>query len=54
MFGRKKSSKRDLYYVFPVSGKALKKRYRRLILAGISVGLLAGGLMGLLIWLINR
>ena len=54
MFGRKKDSKRNLYYVFPVSGKAIKKRYFRILFAGIGVGLLFGGVMAGLIWLLNQ
>lgn len=54
MFGRKKDQRRNLYYVFPVSSKALKKRYYRLLVAGIAVGLLAGGSLAALIWWLNR
>jgi hypothetical protein len=50
----KRDSKRNLYYVFPVSGKALKRRYYRILLAGIGTGLLVGGLLAGLIWLLNR
>ena len=54
MFGRKKDSKRNLYYVFPVSGKAIKKKYFRILYTGIGVGLLVGGGMAGLIWLMNQ
>jgi hypothetical protein len=54
MSNRKRDSKRNLYYVYPVSGKALKKRYYRLLAAGVGTGLLFGGLLAGLIWLLNR
>lgn len=54
MFGRKKDQRRNLYYVFPVSSKALKKRYWRLLFAAVGVGLLVGGSLAALIWLLNR
>lgn len=49
-----RDSKRNLYYVYPVSGKALKRRYYRLLAAGIGTGLLVGGLLAGLMWLLNR
>lgn len=52
--GKKRDAKRNLYYVYPVSGKALKKRYYRLIAAGIGTGVFIGGLLGLILWLANR
>jgi hypothetical protein len=54
MFRPKRDSKRNLYYVYPVSSKALKRRYYRLLAAGIGTGLLVGGLLAGLIWLLNR
>lgn len=51
---RKRDQKRDLYYVYPVSGKALKRRYYRLIAAGVGTGLLIGGILGAILWLANR
>lgn len=54
MFGRKKDSKRNLYYIFPVSGKAIKKKYFTLLFTGIGVGILVGGVMAGLIWLMNQ
>lgn len=50
----KRDAKRNLYYVYPVSGKALKRRYYRLLAAGIATGLLFGGLLAGVMWLINR
>ncbi len=50
----KRDAKRNLYYVFPVSGKALKRRYYRLLAVGIGTGLLFGGLLAGLMWLLNR
>lgn len=52
--GKKRDAKRNLYYVYPVSGKALKKRYYRLITAGIATGLAFGGLLATLLWFLNR
>jgi hypothetical protein len=49
-----RDSKRNLYYVYPVSGKALKRRYYRLMAVGIGTGLLVGGLLAGLMWLLNR
>lgn len=55
MFGRKnRDSKRNLYYIFPVSGKAMKRKYFTLLFTGIGVGLLVGGAMAGLIWLMNQ
>jgi len=54
MASQKRDRKRDLYYVFPVSGKALKRRYYRLMLSGIVTGVLVGGLLALALWLANR
>ena len=55
MFGRKKKgSKRNLYYIFPVSGKAMKRKYFTLLFTGIGVGLLVGGVMAGVIWLMNQ
>lgn len=54
MFGRKKNSKRNLYYIFPVSGKAMKRKYFTLLFVGIGTGLLIGGIMAGLLWLLNR
>lgn len=51
---RKRDAKRNLYYVYPVSGKALKKRYYRLMAAGVGTGILIGGLLALILWLANR
>ena len=50
----KRDSKRNLYYVYPVSGTALKRRYYRLLAAGIGTGLLVGGITALIMWLVNR
>ena len=50
----KRDAKRNLYYVYPVSGKALKKRYYRLLAAGVVTGLLIGGLLAAMLWLLNR
>lgn len=50
----KRDAKRDLYYVYPVSGKALKRRYYRLLVAGVGTGLAIGGLLAAILWLVNR
>ena len=54
MASRKRDAKRNLYYVYPVSGKALRRRYYRLLAAGIGTGLFVGGMTALLLWLANR
>ena len=55
MFGRKKKDpRRNLYYVFPVSSKAAKQKYFRLLFTGIGVGILFGGLMAGLFWMMAQ
>lgn len=55
MFGRKKrNNPKGLYYVFPVSNKAARRKYYLILKTGIIVGLLVGGLMGALIYFMSR
>ena len=53
MFGKKKRNPKGLYYLFPVSSKALKKKYRIHIWSAIAVGLVISGIMFALLYLLN-
>mgnify|MGYP000936610422 CR=1 FL=1 len=53
LFGSRRK-KHGLYYLLPGMTRANREKRRRVFRWALVVGLLAGGLMGSLLWLLNR
>ena len=53
MFGRK-DKKHSLYYLLPGMTRANRTKRRRIFWYSVGIGLVVSGLVGALIWLLNR
>ena len=54
MFGKKKNKEANRYYLLPGMGKANRRKHQLYFKISLGVGLLASGLVALVLWFLSR